>query len=203
MTKKQNTWKLTEWKLDEISIRSHIIAWHPERTGICLPVLRWHFITFSGLFFHSDWNNTLRSQTFLRTLLPIYHTLITGFTGWMQESESLSSVPVTKSVQQHEFVPSLRLVFGQSKAVPKNRKAWRRACWLDPTLEYWYKHTAWPCHLAWKSSCLCFSGFQPQASSLNIPRESLLSHFCLCVWGLHVLWRGKIPSSASPSQWAA
>lgn len=40
----------------------------------------------------------------------------------MQESESLSSVPVTKSVQQHEFVPPYDLSLSKVRLFPRTEK---------------------------------------------------------------------------------
>lgn len=97
-------------------MHSHVVVWHPEScTGTCLPVLTWcafyHFLWF--IFFIAIGITLQESTHSLELCSPIYHTFVTGFTGWMQESESLSSVPAAKSVQQQEFIPSTPPVFEQ------------------------------------------------------------------------------------------
>lgn len=71
----------------------------------------------------------------LKLYFPIYHAFVTDFTGSMQETESLSSVPDTESVQQCDFLHCPQPVSEQRKAIPKNWKAWRSTWCLDPALE--------------------------------------------------------------------
>lgn len=126
----------------------------------------------------------------------IYYTAVTVFPGWMQGSESLSSIPAPKFVQQHEFVPSTQPISEQSEAVPRNSKSWRCAWWLDPTVEYGCKYKAWPWHLAWRSfekvSVLLVFNHMPAASAFP---ENLCCHISasLCEMFLY-FGGGKYPA---------